>query len=72
MQRFYTVTDDFVVSGGRVLALDKSRDIEDYGAKEIVVAGNKYPFELTHMEQWIIVKKADQVPNQVGKTISFV
>lgn len=55
MRTEYTVKDEFLISGSKVIVLDKKREFTSFENSHILVDDKKLPYKLTHNENWLIV-----------------
>lgn len=55
MKTEYTVIDEFSIKNSKVIVLDEKRKASTSESYYILVDNHKFPCELTHNENWLIV-----------------
>jgi len=65
----YTVVDEFMVKGNKILVLDKKIDFKDFRASSVMVSDDVFPFGWTHNEFWVTIQSDKQF---LGKELVFV
>lgn len=56
MEKQYTVIREFKVKDTKIVILNENQTLADSQKPLILVDGKTYPYQLTHNENWIIVK----------------
>ena len=68
----YTITDDFSVRNGRVIAVNTPIDNNDFKFEFITIEDKKFRYGITHNETWLIIKDAEKISESfIGKELCF-
>ena len=68
----YTITDDFSVRDGRIIAVNTPIDNKDFKFEFITIEDKKFRYGITHNETWLILKDADRIKESfIGKELRF-
>lgn len=67
----YKVTDAFKVKDQTLIALDKKRNIEDFGAKSFICDLGSFSINWIHPKEFISIQFSGDPSKLIGKSISL-